>query len=127
MAVSPDRWSRWLLERRDASNEHQRVVTLDHLVEVRDRVLLAAEPLEGATLLDVGCGDGLIGLVALDRVGREGLVIFSDVSKALVEECRAAVRSRAALGRARFVMARAEDLAGIHLTSRWMWSRPARC
>lgn len=27
----------------------------------RDRVLNAAEPLEGATLLDVGAGDGLIG------------------------------------------------------------------
>ena len=76
-------------------------------------VLGHAEPLEGRTLLDVGAGDGLIGLGALDRVGPEGRVIFSDVSPALLERCREAVLSREALDRAEFVTAAAEDLAGI--------------
>ena len=40
-------------------------------------------------VLDVGCGDGLIAFGALDRVGPEGRVIFSDISAALVERCRA--------------------------------------
>jgi hypothetical protein len=46
-----------------AGDERQRTVTLDALAEIRDRVLAGAEPLEGAALLDVGTGDGLIGVV----------------------------------------------------------------
>jgi arsenite methyltransferase len=85
---APDRWSRWLLERRHGGDARQREATLAHLGGVRDRVLAGAEPLEGATLLDVGAGDGLIGLGALDRVGPEGTVVFADVSPALIDECR---------------------------------------
>jgi ubiquinone/menaquinone biosynthesis C-methylase UbiE len=111
--VRSDRWSRWLLERRDGGDERQREVSLAHLSGVRDRVLGLAEPLEGATLLDVGTGDGLIGLSALDRVGPRGRVIFSDVSEPLLEECRAAVRMRGADERAAFVTTAAEDLEEI--------------
>jgi arsenite methyltransferase len=111
--AEPDRWSRWVLERRDGGSREQREATLAHLAAIRGRVLRNAEPLEGSTLLDVGAGDGLIGLEALDRVGPDGRVIFSDVSPALLECCRDAVRSREALDRAEFVTAAAEDLAGI--------------
>jgi arsenite methyltransferase len=109
----PDQWSRWLLERRDAGDARQRSRALEHLAPIRDRVLADAGPLEGATLLDVGTGDGLIGLEALDRVGPGGAVIFSDVSAALLERCEEAVRARGSLERARFVVARAEKLDGI--------------
>ncbi len=54
MTGEGDRWSRWLLERRDAGDERQRSVNLGHLLPIRDRVLGHAEPLDGATLLDVG-------------------------------------------------------------------------
>jgi arsenite methyltransferase len=108
-----DQWSKWVLERRDAGSERQRTLAFAHLAPVRDRVLDGAEPLQGATLLDVGAGDGLIGLAALDRVGERGTVIFSDVSAALLERCEAAVRERGLLGRARFVEAHAERLDGI--------------
>jgi ubiquinone/menaquinone biosynthesis C-methylase UbiE len=83
------------------------------LAGIRDRLLVNAEPLEGAMLLDVGAGDGLIGLEGLNRVGPEGKVIFSDISEALLERCRQTVGSRGALDRAEFVTAAAEDLAGI--------------
>jgi arsenite methyltransferase len=102
--VAPDRWSRWLLERRDAGDAGQRERTLSHLAPIRDRVLENAGALAGATLLDVGTGDGLIGLEALAR-GAD--VIFSDVSPALLERCREQAPG------ARFVVARAEDLAGV--------------
>ena len=113
MPAEPDHWSRWLLERRDADDERQRQVTLEHLAGVRDRILAHGEPLEGSTLLDVGTGDGLIGLEALARVGPRGRVIFSDVSLALLERVRDAVESQGAAERARFVAARAEDLTDI--------------
>jgi arsenite methyltransferase len=113
VAAEPDRWSRWVLERRDGGSQEQREATLEGLAAIRGRVLRNAEPLEGRTLLDVGAGDGLIGLGALDRVGPDGRVIFSDVSPALLERCRDAVRLRDALDRAEFVAAAAEDLAGV--------------
>jgi len=110
---APDRWSRWLLERRDGGDARQRQATLAHLGLIRDRVLAHAEPLEGATLLDVGAGDGLIGLAALDRVGLEGTVVFADVSATLLDECRRAVAAMDAGDRARFVSADATDLQSI--------------
>ncbi len=113
MALEPDRWSRWLLERRDAGDERQRSAILDTLAPVRERVLAHAEPLEGATLLDVGTGDGLIGLEALHRVGPHGTVIFSDISDALLGRVHAAVSARGLLGRAQFVSTPAEDLGEI--------------
>lgn len=111
--AEPDRWSRWLLERRDAGIEQQRTTTLEHLAAIRDRVLEHAEPLEGATVLDVGAGDGLIGLAALERVGPNGTVVFSDVSAALLARCEDQARSLGLRDRARFVCTRAEDLAAI--------------
>jgi arsenite methyltransferase len=113
MAARADHWSRWLLERRDGGDPRQRSIALEQLAPIRDRVLANAGPLGGVTLLDVGAGDGLIGLEALERVGPGGAVIFSDVSSALLERCEEAVRVRGSLGRARFVVARAEDLDGI--------------
>jgi arsenite methyltransferase len=117
VALESDVWSRWLLNRRDAGDAAQREATLEYLARVRDRVLDAAGSLDGATLLDVGCGDGLIGLRALDLVGSDGTVIFADVSGALIEHCREAVRGRGALQGARFVLAGAEGLAGIKAAS----------
>jgi arsenite methyltransferase len=105
------------LDRRDAGDAAQRDATLEHLAQVRDRVLQAAGSLDCVTLLDVGCGDGLIGLRALDLVGSAGTVIFADVSDALIEHCREAVRGGGARERARFVVAEAEDLAGIAAAS----------
>jgi len=108
-----DRWSRWLLERRDGGDARQREATLARLRGIRDRVLERAEPLAGATLLDVGAGDGLIGLAALDRVGPEGAVVFADVSPALLDECRGAVAAKDAGDRARFIVVDANDLEPI--------------
>jgi ubiquinone/menaquinone biosynthesis C-methylase UbiE len=113
MAAEPDRWSRWHSDRRDGGDAREREATLSRLRDVRDSLLRAAGPLAGATLLDVGSGDGLVGLGALDLVGPTGVVIFSDISAPLLEHCRQAVAARGASERARFVITRAEDLAEI--------------
>jgi arsenite methyltransferase len=53
----------------------------------------------GDVVLDVGCGDGLIGFGALDRVGPHGQVIFSDISVELVARCRATAENFASPAR----------------------------
>jgi ubiquinone/menaquinone biosynthesis C-methylase UbiE len=113
METPPDRWAQWLTERRDGSDECQRDLSLQQLSPIRDRVLREAGPLDGMTVLDVGCGDGLIALAALDQVGSTGKVIFSDISSELLERAERAVRDRGLASRARFVQTRAEDLKAV--------------
>jgi arsenite methyltransferase len=80
-----DRWAEWLRIRRDGGSPEQRRAALELLAPIRDRILDGAELRAGEVLLDVGCGDGLVGLGALDRGAR---VIFSDISQACLDDCR---------------------------------------
>lgn len=85
-----------------------------YLLPVRDRVLDNARLQEGDTLLDVGCGDGLIAFGALDRLAR-GQVIFCDISADLIAHVRALVAELAAeepemARRCQFLQAAADDL-----------------
>jgi SAM-dependent methyltransferase len=67
-------------------------------------------PLEpGDVVADIGCGEGLLGLAALERPGVR--VAFLDHSPTLVEHARAAVRAIGAEDRARFAVADATSLA----------------
>jgi SAM-dependent methyltransferase len=61
-------------------------LALEFLAPKRDRLLDLAGVKPGEVLLDVGCGDGLIGLGALDRGAQ---VIFSDISEECLADCRA--------------------------------------
>jgi arsenite methyltransferase len=75
---------------------------------VRERVLDRAELAEGETLLDVGCGDGLIAFGAVERGA--GLVIFGDISQDLLDESRRIAEELDVLDRCRFLLAPADDL-----------------
>ena len=112
--VEQDRWARWLLESRFGGDPKYAKEYLDKLREVRDGVLNHRLKLgDGAVLLDVGAGDGLIGFGALDRIGPTGRVIFSDVSRSLLDHCRSLAAESAMSERCEFVEARAEDLRPI--------------
>src|SRR5207237_6282188 len=67
-------------------------------------------------LLDVGCGDGLIGFGAIDREPTAE-VIFSDVSEDLLAHCRQLAESDGVAARCRFVRASARDLSEIDSAS----------
>jgi arsenite methyltransferase len=109
---SEDRWATWLLSRRQAgkplSPESAR-----ELHRYRDQVLDNAQISSGATLLDVGCGDGLVGFGALDRVGPSGRVVFLDISSDLLNRCRQTAASLDALDRCEFVHDSADNLTAI--------------
>jgi SAM-dependent methyltransferase len=113
MNDTPDHWARWLLHRRHGGDPEQLRRTLEYLSPVRDRVLANARTTPGETVLDVGCGDGLIAFAALERVGPAGTVIFSDVSQDLLDRCQELASEIEVQDRCRFVLAAAEDLAAI--------------
>ena len=108
-----DVWATWLRTGRDGGSERMRAENLRRLAGVRERILDRAEILPGDTVLDVGTGQGLLGLAALERTGEAGHVIFSDVSEPALDDCRAEVAQRAALDRTSFVHASATDLSAI--------------
>jgi arsenite methyltransferase len=105
-----DRWAQWLLERRHGGDEAALAEMLRFLEPIRDRVLEDASIGRGETVLDVGCGDGLIGFGALRQVGPEGHVIFSDVSQELLDRC---VEIAGGDERCSFVRASATDLGEV--------------
>ncbi|MGN6430614.1 MAG: class I SAM-dependent methyltransferase [Gaiellaceae bacterium] len=84
---------------------------VEKLAGVRDKVLDRANLSAGERLLDVGCGEGLIGFGALERGASH--VVFSDVSDDLLAFCRETAAALEVSDRCSFVRASAEDLAGI--------------
>ena len=83
------------------------------LYPIRETVLGKAKLQPGDTVLDVGAGDGLIAFGALERLGPDGRVIFSDISQDLLDHCRAAAAAEGLLDRSRFLLAAADSLDGV--------------
>jgi SAM-dependent methyltransferase len=110
--AKPDIWSEWLLSRRQGGDPAAREAVLRHLAPVRDRVLDGLGNLDSGTLLDVGCGDGLIAFGALER-WPGCRVVFSDVSEYLLQHCREVATAAGVAKRCEFVRADAASLEGI--------------
>lgn len=89
MSANTDQWAAWLAEHRHGGDEESLREVLEHLAPIRERVLVNAAIEQGDTVLDVGCGDGLIAFGALELVGGNGRVIFTDISEELLDRCRA--------------------------------------
>jgi arsenite methyltransferase len=84
-----DPWSEWHKTRRHGGDPAALEETRRFVVPIRERVLEGASIAPGDTVLDAGCGEGLIGFGALPLVGEEGAVIFEDISEELLDVCRA--------------------------------------
>jgi arsenite methyltransferase len=107
-----DKWAQWLLHKRYGGDSEMQKTQLAFLEQVREKVLQNAKIAEGDTLLDVGAGDGLIAFGALDRVGKQGKAVFSDISRDLLDHCRSLAEELGVIDRCRFLQASAENLAG---------------
>ena len=83
-AQSQDQWAQWVLHRQFGGDPEKQKTGLEAMYPVRDRVLANARLAAGDIVLDIGCGSGLIAFGALDQVGPQGKVIFSDISQDLL-------------------------------------------
>ena len=86
------------------------------LYPVRDKVLSHFDLKEDQTLLDVGCGDGLIAFGALEKFDT-CRVIFSDISEDLLNHAEALAREMNVQDRCRFVQASADNLSMLENSS----------
>lgn len=113
--VGEDRWAAWLRRRRSGGDDAFEARTIAQLARARDRILDNAELRAGETLLDVGCGNGLVAFGALERGA--GRVVFADVSPPLLDESRAIASDLGLVERCEFVEAPADDLSAIDSSS----------
>src|SRR6266487_180957 len=105
-----DIWSQWLLNRRFGGDAERMKKMFDFLYPVRDKVLSHIHLGENETLLDVGCGDGLIAFGALEKF-ETCRVIFSDISEDLLSHVEALSQEMNVQDRCQFVHASADDLS----------------
>ena len=67
--VSSDVWSDWLLRRRHGDDRAYADIVSAEVSHFVDRVLEAARLAPGMTLADIGTGEGVIALRAIERIG----------------------------------------------------------
>jgi arsenite methyltransferase len=111
MQVTEDRWAAWLRRRRSGGDAEVEARTIEQVTQARDRILDNAGFEAGETLIDIGCGNGLVAFGALERGA--ALVTFSDISDPLLDECRSLAADLGVLDRCEFVLAAADDLRGV--------------
>jgi ubiquinone/menaquinone biosynthesis C-methylase UbiE len=109
-AAAKDKWAAWLLDHRFGGNAQVMEATLSVLGKARDRILENAKIGPGHSVLDIGTGDGLLGMKALEMTGEKGHVIFSDISQDCLDYIK---RITADSDRVSFLNASATHLAEI--------------
>src|SRR5688572_7961457 len=105
-----DIWIQWLLKGRFGGDPQRMKKMLDWLYPVRDKVLSHINLEDDKTLLDVGCGDGLIAFGALEKF-ETCRVIFSDISDDLLNHVQRLAKEMNVHNRCQFVHASADDLS----------------
>jgi arsenite methyltransferase len=108
-----DEWSRWLLHQRHAGDATFRQQIQKQLDQFAQRVLDGAQLGPGETLVDVGCGEGLIAFGAIDRIGETLNVILTDVSAPMIAHAQGVAKERGVVNQCWFIQCPADDLAAI--------------
>lgn len=108
-----DCWAQWVLHRRHGDDKAALERLLPVLRSQRDAILDGAELCPSDAVLDVGCGDGLLGFGALERLNTMGRVTFSDTSQALVQHCREVAAESDSLSQCAFIVTGLPSLSAI--------------
>ena len=82
-------WTEWLKKNRFAGQTPEMIEQTTRWLEaVRDVILVYAEIQPTDTVLDIGCGTGLLAFKALEMQNCEGNVIFSDMFQDCLDDCK---------------------------------------
>jgi ubiquinone/menaquinone biosynthesis C-methylase UbiE len=108
--ATTDRWLQWLTKDRDAGDTELRRRTAELLLPIRDQILDAARLRESDTVLDIGAGDGLVGIGALQRLHADGHVVFNDISPSVIERLRVTLGALGENSRVSFVVSSVSEL-----------------
>lgn len=109
---SEDTWTAWLDDQRFSGGD-QEARLKQTLFEYRKTVLDNADLQRGATVLDVGAGDGLIAFGAANRVGADGTVVLADISRPVLAKARGVAAETGVDDRCEHIVAAAEELGAI--------------
>lgn len=108
-----DKWTQWITDRRFGGNAEVREEAMRQYNEIRDTVIKGADIQAGETVVDVGCGDGMLGFKALDVVGENGKVIFDDISSDLLDLIKTFIDTAHIKGNVQLIQNSADDLHDI--------------
>jgi SAM-dependent methyltransferase len=82
-------WTQWLKKNRFAGQTPEMIEQTTRWLEaVRDVVLVYADIQPTETVLDIGCGTGLLAFKALEMQQCKGNVIFSDMFQDCLDDCK---------------------------------------
>ena len=82
-------WTQWLKKTRFAGQSPEMIEqTTKWLEAVRDVVLVYAEIQPHETVIDIGCGTGLLAFKVLELQEGKGNVIFSDMFQDCLDDCK---------------------------------------
>lgn len=89
MSAICENWTQWLKKNRFAGQTPEMIEqTTKWLEAVRDVILVYADIKPNETVLDVGCGTGLLAFKALELQECKGTVIFSDMFQDCLDDCK---------------------------------------
>ncbi len=115
--VNPDVWSDWLLHRRHGDDPAFAKVVRAEVSRFVDRVLDAAQLAPGMRLADIGTGEGVIALRAIERIGPTLSAVLTDVSRAMLRHAESCALERRVHSQCTFLHCPADHLDGIEAAS----------
>jgi len=108
--LPPDVWSQWLLHRRHADDAAYGQVVRRVVERLVDRVLDDAKLSAGMTLADIGAGEGLLALRAIERIGPSLRVVLTDISAPMLHHAESLAIRRGVRSQCTFLECSAETL-----------------
>lgn len=86
-------WTQWLKQNRFAGQTPEMIEQTTRWLEaVRDVILVYAEIMPHETVIDIGCGTGLLAFKALEMQECKGRVIFSDKFQDCLDDCESILK-----------------------------------
>ena len=105
-------WTQWLKQNRFAGQTPEMIEqTIKWLEAVRDVILVYAEIMPHETVIDIGCGTGLLAFKALEMQNCQGRVIFSDKFQDCLDDCKSVLDEYGILKGYDFLLSPCEHLA----------------